>query len=140
MLTPEEIKRWETFCSEPHEVNEFYGSDEWYKKMIELFNKKEHTKLTRFENAVQVLMDKSRQGVVDSKTDEDVIQCARRLMEIVDEELPHWKKDKHISTSQLYALDNRGEGEILLLRKGYKINIKELIEKLPEEITNARLH
>ncbi|MBP5723485.1 MAG: hypothetical protein J6X18_07945 [Bacteroidales bacterium] len=101
--------------------------------MVKLFNKNEHTKLSRFENAVQVLMDKSRQGVVDSKNDEDVIECARRLIEIVEDELPHWIKDKHISTSQVYALDNRGKGEIVLLRKGYKINIKELIEKLPKE-------
>lgn len=152
--------------------------------LLSLAEREKQMKLTRFENAVQVLMDKARQGVVDSKNDEDVIHCARRLMEIVEEELPcwenplfdeqllcileeyvklgdkldnwddtdefvkrkakklllvvednlpHWKKDDNTCISTTYALDNRGDGEVVLLRKGYKINIKELIEKLPEE-------
>lgn len=49
-------------------------------------------------------------------------------------ELPKWKKDNnHHVSSGVFTLENRGDGSILLCRKGWAINILELIKKLPKE-------
>ena len=91
-------------------------------------------KMTRFENAVQVLMDKSRQGVVDSKNDEDVIKCARRLMEIVEDELPHWlKANEEMVLGKHLRLVN---GKLLVschVPKGEYYLDKTQLERLPKQ-------
>lgn len=48
------------------------------------------------------------------------------------EDLPKWKKDSNNLSSLIYTLDNRGDGRIFLCRKGYAININELLN-LPKE-------
>lgn len=47
-------------------------------------------------------------------------------------ELPAWEKDDNNISSGTYILDNRGDGNIFLCKKGLRINILDLA-KLPKE-------
>lgn len=47
--------------------------------------------------------------------------------------LPKWRKTKENISSGTYAVMNRGNGDIVLVRKGWEIPIQDLIDNLPYE-------
>lgn len=117
---------------------------------VDLFFADEEGELTEFEkelnrivtafSATHAYMDKNEihhysKGLLDlarKEIEKDIYDNGYRMgYEIGKEDalkdLPKWKKDNNNLSSLTYRLDNRGNGNVLLCRKDYAININELL-------------
>jgi hypothetical protein len=101
---------------------------------LDLFFADEEEELTEFEKRIYNLINFSDTDNCPSV--EEVKEEAEILLDLARKEflkdLPKWKKDSNNLSSLIYTLDNRGDGRIFLCRKGYAININELLN-LPKE-------
>jgi len=104
------------------------------KVIIEKIQKKE---VSEFEIGLLDFADDWELVEVDSeKMDAVIHKHSQILLSLAKKEilkdLPKWKKDNNHLSSLTYQLDNRGDGNIFLCKKGYAIRLVELLN-LPYE-------
>jgi hypothetical protein len=101
---------------------------------LDLFFADEKDELTEFETRIYNIINFSdpdnRPSIKEVKEEAEILLDLARKEFLKD--LPKWKKDSNNLSSLIYTLDNRGDGRIFLCRKGYAININELLN-LPKE-------
>lgn len=114
-----------------------YGKEEPDKN--DLFFADEKEELTEFEKELEKFRAHilATSGEKYDKNGECVIKnISKKLLDLARKEilkdLPKWKKDNNYLSSLTYQLDNRGDGNIFLCKKGYAIRLVELLN-LPYE-------
>ena len=79
------------------------------------------------------LLDLARKEFMSEITEFEIYELGFKAgKDYVLGNLPTWKKDDNNLSSLTYRLDNRGNGNILLCKKGYAISLSELLG-LPKE-------
>jgi hypothetical protein len=135
------------FCIAMMEVPEPEEKEEWYPflkkksaELIDLARKEIEEGAVEFAKSYMEDVNPSFEKVQES---EELwkwkMSCLRGINKAYEQgkqdalkSSPKWKKDNNNLSSLTYRLDNRGDGNILLCRKGYAINLIELLN-LPIE-------
>jgi hypothetical protein len=122
------------------ELDRWQGMLDWLRSKKDLIIQKDRQnkeEISEFEIGLldfaddweSVEVDGEKMDAVIHKHLQILLNLARKELE---KNLPKWKKDDNHLSSLIYQLDNRGDGNIFLCKKGYAISLEELLN-LPYE-------